>query len=183
MRIVVAVSGASGALYAHTLLKALKGHDVSLILSEDAKTVIREETDLTAKDFEKLARRSFGNADMAAPTSSGSNRFEAMVIVPCSGTTLSKIACGIADNLTSRTAAVCIKERRKLILVPRETPLSPILLENMLRLSKLGVVILPASPGFYARPESASDLVDFIAARIMDQLGLKQKLFKGWKAD
>lgn len=179
----MAVTGASGVIYGYTLLKALKDNDVSLIISDDAKSVIKEETELATEDFEKAAKRSFSNDDMAAPVSSGSNRFDAMVIVPCSGTTLSKIACGIADNLTTRVAAVCVKERRKLILVPRESPVSPILLENMLKLSRLGVVILPASPGFYARPKSAQDLVDFIAARIMDQLGLEQKLFKGWKAD
>ena len=183
MRIVVAVTGASGVVYGYNLLKALRGHDVSLILSEDAKTVIEEETSLTAKDFEKTASRAYRNDDMAAPVSSGSNRLDAMVIVPCSGTTLSKVAVGIADNLITRTAAVCLKERRKLVLVPRETPVSPIILENMLKLSRLGVVILPASPGFYARPKSAQDLVDFVVARIMDQLGLDQRLFKGWKAE
>lgn len=183
MRIVVAVTGASGVVYGYNLLKALKVHDVSLILSEDAKTVIEEETSLTAKDFEKTASRAYRNDDMAAPVSSGSNRLDAMVIVPCSGTTLSKVAVGIADNLITRTAAVCLKERRKLVLVPRETPVSPIILENMLKLSRLGVVILPASPGFYARPKSAQDLVDFVVARIMDQLGLDQRLFKGWKAE
>jgi len=183
LRIVVAVTGASGVVYGYNLLKALKVHDVSLILSEDAKTVIEEETNLTAKDFEKTASRAYRNDDMAAPVSSGSNRLDAMVIVPCSGTTLSKVAVGIADNLITRTAAVCLKERRKLVLVPRETPVSPIILENMLKLSRLGVVILPASPGFYARPKSAQDLVDFVVARIMDQLGLDQRLFKGWKAE
>ncbi len=183
MRIVVAVTGASGVVYGYDLLKALKGNDVSLILSEDAKTVIKEETDITAKDFERTASRAYRNDDMAAPVSSGSNRLDAMVIVPCSGTTLSKIAVGIADNLITRTAAVFLKERRKLVLVPRETPVSPISLENMLKLSRLGVVILPASPGFYAKPKSAQDLVDFVVARIMDQLGLKQKLLKGWKAE
>lgn len=183
MRVVVAITGASGARYAYTLLKALKGHRVSLIISEDAKTVIKEETDLAAKDFEKLANESYDNKDMAAPVSSGSHRFDAMVIVPCSGTTLSKISVGIADNLTTRAAAVCMKERRKLILVPREAPISPIILEGMLKLSRLGVVILPASPGFYSRPETAQELVDFIVARILDQLGIEQKLFKGWRPD
>ena len=183
MRVVVAVTGASGVLYGYGLLMALKGHHVSAIISEDAKTVIEEETDLTAEDFGKAATRAYGNDDMAAPVSSGSNKLDAMVIVPCSGTTLSKIAMGIADNLITRTAAVCLKEKRMLILVPRETPVSPIILENMLKLSRLGVVILPASPGFYAKPETAQDLVNFVVARIMDQLGLEQKLFRGWKAE
>ena len=182
MKIVVAVTGASGIAYAHTLLKALKGHDVSLIISEDAKMVIKEETDLAAEDFERLAAASFSNGDMAAPISSGSNRFDAMVIVPCSGTTVSKIAVGIADNLTTRVAAICMKEGRRLILVPRETPLSPIILENLLKLSRLGVTVLPASPGFYHRPRNVQDLVDFVVARILDQLGIEQKLVKGWKA-
>ena len=183
MRLVVAVTGASGAEYAHALLAALKGHEVDLIISEDAKAVIREETDLTVRDFERLARRSHDNGDMAAPISSGSNRFDAMIIVPCSGTTLAKISVGIADNLITRVAAVCIKEGRKLVLVPRETPLSQIQIENMLGLSRLGVIILPASPGFYMRPKKVRDLVDFIAARILDRLGIEQQLVKGWKAD
>jgi len=183
LKIVVAVTGASGVIYAYTLLKALKNNEVFLVISEDAKTIIQQETDLNEKDFLKLVANKFENSDLAAPIASGSHKFDSMVIVPCSGTTLSKITLGIADNLTTRAAAVCIKEQRRLILVPRETPISPILLENMLKLSRIGVTILPASPGFYARPKLAQELVDFLVARIIDQLGLQQKLFKGWKAD
>ncbi len=183
MKVVVAVTGASGVVYGYTLLKALKGNEVHLIISDDALTVIREETDFGPEDFRKLAKHFHDNHDLAAPISSGSHRFDAMVVVPCSGTTLSKIATGIADNLTTRAASVCIKEGRRLILVPRETPFSPILLENMLKLSRLGVAILPASPGFYSRPKLAQELVDFIVARIMDQLRLEHRLMRGWRAD
>ncbi len=183
MHIVTAITGASGAVYGYTLLKALKGNDISLIISEDAKTVIKEEMEQDVRDFEKLASHVYANNDLAAPLSSGSNKYDAMVIIPCSGTTLSKIACGISDNLITRVAAVCIKERRKLVLVPRETPFSSIQLENMLKLSNLGVVILPASPGFYFRPKTMHDVIDFVVARTLDQLGVQHKIFKGWKND
>ena len=111
---------------------------------------------------------------------SGTHPFEALVVVPCSGTTLAKIASGIADNLVTRAAAVALKERRTLILVPRETPLSPIALEAMLKLANLGVVILPAMPGFYGRPETVDDLVDFVVARILDHLGVPHALGPRW---
>ena len=103
------------------------------------------------------------------------------MIVPCSGNTLAKIASGIADNLVTRVAAVCLKERRKLVLVPRETPLSPIALENMTQLARLGVVVLPAMPGFYGRAETVQDLVDFVAGRILDTLGVPNELAARWR--
>ena len=181
MRIVVGVTGASGVQYAHTLLRNLKGHDVDLVISEDAKKVIAHETDLAVKAFEKLAAHAYENDDTTAPPSSGSHRFDAMVVVPCSMGTLGKIAWGISDNLITRAAAVCLKEKRKLILVPRETPLAATHLENMLRLANQGAVVLPAMPGFYHGPETVDDLVNFVVGKVMDQLGIEHALFKRWR--
>ena len=118
-----------------------------------------------------------------APIASGSGRQHAMVICPCSMGTISAIASGASNNLIERAADVCIKERRKLIVVPRESPFSSIHLENLLKLSQLGVVILPASPGFYHQPQSIGDLVDFIVARIVSQLGIPQDLMPAWGED
>jgi 4-hydroxy-3-polyprenylbenzoate decarboxylase len=180
MRTVVGVTGASGAAYAYTLLENLEG-EIDLVLSRDAEDVIRAETDREPKDFAALATRTFRNEDLAAPPASGSYPFDAMVIVPCSGTTVAKIAAGIADNLITRAAAVALKEKRTLVLVPRETPLSPILLENLSRLARAGATILPAMPGFYHRPRSVQDLVDFVVGRILDHLHQKQSLVPPWE--
>ncbi len=180
MRTIVAVTGASGAAYAETLLRALKG-DVELILTHDAETVIAEELGVSPDAFRKLATESFAADDLSAPAASGSHRFDAMVIVPCSGTTLAKIAHGIADNLVTRAAAVALKEGRKLVLVPRETPLSLIQLENLVAVTRAGAIVLPAMPGFYHRPQEVQDLVDFVVARILDQIGVDHKLAARWK--
>ena len=180
MRTVVGITGASGAAYAYTLLENLRG-DVDLIISRDAEDVIRSEMDREPKDFQALAARTFRNDDLAAPPASGSYPFDAMVIVPCSGTTIAKIAAGIADNLIPRAAAVALKEGRTLVLVPRETPLSPIMLENLAKLARAGATILPAMPGFYHRPTSVQQLVDFVVARILDRLGRDQRLVPPWK--
>ncbi len=181
MRVVVGVTGASGVQYAYALLRALKGHDVELVVSEDARKVIAAETGLTAKAFARLAAHAYGNDETDAPPSSGSHRFDAMVVIPCSMGTLGKIAWGISDNLITRAAAVCMKERRTLVLVPRETPLAATHLENMLRLANQGVVILPAMPGFYHRPKSVDDVVDFVAGKVLDQLGIEHALFRRWR--
>lgn len=180
MRVVVGVTGASGAPYAYALLRNLRA-EVELILSRDAEDVIRAETDHEPEDFAALADRTYANDDLSAPPASGSHPFDAMVIVPCSGTTVAKIAAGISDNLITRAAAVALKERRTLILVPRETPLSPILLENLTKLAHAGATILPAMPGFYLRPRTVRDLVDFIVARILEQLGQTHRLVPRWE--
>lgn len=180
MRFVVGVTGASGAQYAYALLKALEGHDVDLVLSEDAKKVIAHEMDVPAKAFERLASAVHANDDTSAPPSSGSYRFDAMVVIPCSMGTLGKLAWGISDNLITRAAAVAMKEKRKLVLVPRETPLAATHLENMLRLANQGVVILPAMPGFYHGPKAMDDLVTFVVGKVLDQLGVAHTLFKRW---
>jgi len=178
-RFLVAVTGASGAVYARRLIEVL-GRRAEVILSRDAEDVLRLETVLTPAEFAAEAAATFSDRDLAAAPASGSHPFDAMVVVPCSGTTLAKIATGIADNLVTRAAAVALKEKRTLILVPRETPLSSIALENMLKLSNLGVVILPAMPGFYGKPETIQDLVDFVVARILDHLRVPHTLGRPW---
>lgn len=178
-RILLGVTGASGVEYAKRLIEFL-GDRVDVILTKDAPAVIEIETRSSVKEFTGTAHAVFRDDDLAAPPASGSHRFRAFVIVPCSGTTLAKIANGIADNLVTRAAAVALKEGRPLILVPRETPLSAIALENMLKLARLGVVVLPASPGFYDRPTKIADLVDFIVARILDHLGIEHPLGARW---
>jgi len=180
MRVVVGITGASGAPYAVTLLENLNC-EIDLVISDDAAKVLENETDVSKYRLEKLATSVYDNHDLAASISSGSTKFDAMVIVPCSSNTLAKIAHGLADNLITRVAVVALKERRKLILVPRETPLSQVYLENLLKVSQIGAIVLPASPGFYHRPKSAQDLVDFVVGRILDQLGLPNKLSKAWK--
>ncbi len=168
-RVVVAVSGASGVEYARRLIEIL-GDRADVILSKDAQAVIEIETGLTTKEFAAGARSVYGGENLAAAPASGSSLFQAVVVVPCSGTSLAKIATGIADNLVNR----------KLILVPRETPLGAIALENMLKLARLGVVILPASPGFYGQPKRIADLVDFVVARILDHLGVEHSIGVRW---
>lgn len=178
-QILVAVTGASGVAYARRLLEVL-GDRADVILSEDAEPVIRLETGMTPEAFVKGAGRVHRGADLAAPPASGSHLFDALVVVPCSGTTLAKIATGLADNLITRATSVALKEHRTLILVPRETPVSAIHLENLLTLARLGVVVLPASPGFYGRPTRVEDLVDFVVGRILDHLGVKHELGPRW---
>jgi len=178
-RFLVAVTGASGVAYARRLIEVL-GPRTDVILTKDAAPVIEIETGLSAKDFAGPANTLYHGEDLAAPPASGSHRFRALVVVPCSGTTLAKIATGIADNLVTRAAAVALKERRPLVLVPRETPLSAIVLENLLKLARLGVVVLPASPGFYGGPRRIEDLVDFVVARILDHLGVDHSIGVRW---
>lgn len=182
MRVVVGVTGASGAPYAHALLRALEGHHVDLVLSDDARKVIRVEMGVEPGSFEKLATAAYANDDTAAPPASGSYRFDAMVIVPCSLGTLGKIAWGISDNLITRAAAVCLKERRLLVVVPRETPLAATHLENMLRLAGQGVVVLPAMPAFYHGPKTVDDLVAFVVGKVLDQLRIEHDLFRRWRS-
>ena len=179
MRLAVCITGASGALYAYRLLRALKGQ-AELVISADAEEVIRAETGRTPEDFRSLASAWYRNDDFHAPFASGSAPPEAVVIVPCSMNTLSKVALGLSDNLITRAAAVALKEGRKLILVPRETPLSAIHLEHMLTIARLGGTVLPAMPGFYDDPETLDDLVDFVVARILDHLGVQHDLVRSW---
>lgn len=194
--VTVAFTGASGMTYGVRLLECLlvAGVRVYLLYSQAAQIVARQEMALSlparARDaVEFFSTRfgaapgqlqAFGREEWFAPVASGSNPADAMVVCPCTMGTLAAIAAGMADNLIERAADVALKEARKLVLVPRETPLSAIHLENMLRLSRAGAIILPANPGFYDHPQTAQDLVDFVVARILDHLGVKHELMPRW---
>ncbi|MCD6264258.1 UbiX family flavin prenyltransferase [Candidatus Bathyarchaeota archaeon] len=183
MRVVVAITGASGVVYGRRLLEVLreKGVEVHLIISRAGRLVVREELGLEPESLERLASRAYDPEDLMAPLTSGSFKVDAVVVVPASVKTVAAIASGYSDNLITRAADVALKEGRTLILVPRETPLSPLHLENLLRLSRMGVVILPAMPAFYHKPEEIGDLVDFIVGKILDQLGVDHDLYKRWE--
>ena len=195
--ICLALTGASGMPYGLRLLDCLlaAGSKVQLLYSQAAQVVARQEmaVDLPSRpseakaallarfphaDPDKLAV--YGREEWFAPVASGSNPPDVMIICPCSMGTLAAIAQGLADNLIERAADVVLKEGRKLVLVPRETPFSAIHLENMLRLSRAGAVILPPSPGFYQHPQSVQDIVDFVVARVLDQIGVPHALMQRW---
>lgn len=194
--IALGITGASGAPYGLRLLQCLlqSGADVSLMVSKAGQTVLAMESDLalpTATDAaESLLRkrlavqsgilRVYAREQWTAPLASGSNAPRAMVICPCSSGAVSAIAHGASNNLLERAADVMLKEQRKLILVVREMPLSVIHLENMLKLARLGVTIVPASPGFYHKPQTVDALVDFVVARVLDQLGVENDLVPRW---
>ena len=192
-RVALAITGASGAVYGLRVLEELvrdESLEVHLTLSSAAQKVLAAEHGIKI-DLQKFRVGDLGvkNADRAiyhdcanvgAPLASGSFRVQAMAIVPCSMGCIGAIAHGVSDDLIQRAADVMIKERRRLVVVPRETPLSPIHLENLLTLSKLGVVVLPASPGFYGRPKSVSEMVDFVVARVLDHLDVEHELGPRW---
>ncbi len=194
--IILALSGASGVQYGARLLEYLlaNGHKVYLLVTKAAQVVISMETDLkwpagTRELQAELCQRYKVNTDQlkvcaenewTSPIASGSSAVDAMVVCPCSMATLSSIAVGASSNLMERAADVILKEQKKLILVPRETPFSEIHLENMLKLARMRTVIMPANPGFYNQPQSVNDIVDFIVARILDHLGIVQQLQPKW---
>ena len=183
MRVVVGISGGSGAIYGISLLKVLRELDIEthLVVSTMGEYVMEHECGIRLEEIKKLATFSYDNRDFTAPIASGSFKIQSMVVIPCSMKTLSSIANGFSENLLSRAADVTIKEGRKLILVPRETPLSPIHLENMLKLSRIGVNIFPACPGFYNHPESIEDIVANLVGRILDLMGIDNQIFKRWQ--
>ncbi len=193
--IVVAVSGGSGAVYTRRLLQVLArgGHVVHLLLSAAGNQVIQQELglklDLNSPDLQQWLGLEAGETsrihfhqlhDFFTPVASGSYRTGGMVICPCSGGTLSAVAHGISSNLIQRAAEVHLKERRKLILVPRETPVSHVALKNMLAAHEAGAVIMPASPGWYHGVKGLDDLVDFMVARILDQLDINNEIIHRW---
>lgn len=179
MRIVVGITGASGVQYAYRLLLHLQG-EAMLVMTPDGRKVIEAETTLGPGDFEALAQVTYDAQDFTAPVASGSAPFDALVIVPCSMNTLAKVALGLADNLVTRAASVALKEGRRLILVPRETPLHVAPLEHLLKAAQMGATVLPAMPGFYHRPKEVNDLVDFVVARVLDHLGVAHDLIRPW---
>lgn len=181
--IVIGFSGASGIIYGIRLLEVLHSNNIQtyLIISEWAKKNIVIETPKTLEYVKSLSSVNYDNSKLDASVSSGSFLHDGMVIVPCSMKSLSSIANGYDDTLISRAASVTLKESRKLILVPRETPLSKIHLENMIKVQEAGAIILPAMPGFYHNPSSIDQIVDHLVGKILDQLKIKHELFKRWK--
>ena len=181
-RIIIGITGASGAIYGIRFLEVSRelGIESHLIITKNAKEMFSIETDYDVNHVESLASHVYGIQDMKAPIASGSFKTDGMVIVPCSMKTLAGIASGYCDNLLLRAADVCIKEQRRLALVPRETPLSSIHLENMLKLAKIGICILPASPPFYNKPETIDALINHVVGRILDIFGIEHKLYARW---
>lgn len=181
MRFVVAITGASGVVYGRRLLEVLKGKiEVHLIISRAGEKLIEHELKTTKEELKDLADFMYDEDDLLSPLASGSFQADAMIIIPCSMKTVAGIASGYSENLILRAADVALKERRKLVLVPRETPLNSIHLHNLLKLSMQGVVIIPAMPAFYHMPKKVSDLVDFIVGKVLDSLGVGHKLFNRW---
>ena len=182
-KIVVGFSGASGVIYGIRLLEVLHSINIQtyLIISEWAKRNIETETNKTLEYVKSLSSINYDNFKLDAAVSSGSFVHDGMVIVPCSMKSLSSIANGYDDTLISRAASVTLKESRTLILVPRETPLSRIHLENMIKLQDAGAIILPAMPGFYHKPSTIDEIIDHLVGKILDQLKIKHELFTRWK--
>lgn len=182
-RLVVAITGASGAPYARALLRELdeQGVQVFLVASAAGRTVYELETGLSLDKDIPRSVQFFDEKDFTAPIASGSYPCDGMVVVPCTMGTLAAIANGISQNLIHRAADVCLKEGRRLVLVPRETPLSRIHLSNMLRCAEAGAVILPPMPGFYHLPQSIEDLIHFVVARILEQFHIPQRLVPPWQ--
>ena len=185
MEIVVGISGASGVQYGVRLLHILKekGCTTHLVVTDSARKIIEIETDFLLEDVKKLASYVYAPRDFDAPIASGSHLFDAMAVIPCSMGTLSGIACGSSDTLITRSADVCLKEKRRLVLVPRETPLSLVQLRNMVSAAEAGAVILPACPAFYSRPKGMDELVDVLVGRVLDLCGVKNDLSRRWEGN
>jgi 4-hydroxy-3-polyprenylbenzoate decarboxylase len=180
MRIVVGITGSSGAIYVERFLKTC-GEEKFLIVSKWGKVLLKDELGITTKDLQPYVRREFSDDDLTAPIASGSNRFDAYVVLPCSTSTLGKIASGIGDSLITRAAQVALKERYKLILCVRETPLSTISLEQCARLSRDGAIVMPISPPLYFVPKSVDEYVDAFVDKLLGVLGVRQS--KGWRSE
>jgi len=193
--VIVAITGASGAAYGLRLIRRLADAGVfqHILLSNAARVVLKQETDLALPDTVTLTSalaehlnisddlmRCYALDDWFSPTASGSAGIKKMVVIPCSMGTLARIACGASDNLIERAADVILKEHRQLILVPRETPLSSIHLENMLKLSRMGTHIIPAMPGFYHRPQTLDEIIDFLVDRVLDHLDIANLEAQKW---
>jgi len=183
LKLTIAITGASGVIYGKRLLEELHNKKVEthLVISQAAKRIIKLELETSEKTLEKLANHVYEIDDWSSPIVSGSFIMDGMVIVPCSMKTLAGIASGFAENVILRAADVALKEQRKLILVPRETPLNIIHLRNMLDLAKQGAIIVPSMPAYYHKPKNIDDLVDFVVGRILDVLGIEHDLYQRWQ--
>jgi 4-hydroxy-3-polyprenylbenzoate decarboxylase len=183
MNILLSIGGASGCIYGIRLLEEMikSKINIHLIISESAKKILEYETDSTWEQLKNKTNNYYENNDLFAPIASGSFHLDGMVVAPCSMKTLSAIANGYSETLTSRAASCCLKEGKKLILVIRETPLNLPGIKNMLSAKESGAVILPAMPGFYHKPKKIEELIDFIIGKILDQFNIKNSLFHRWK--
>jgi 4-hydroxy-3-polyprenylbenzoate decarboxylase len=182
MRLVIGVTGSSGIVYGIRMLEVLKrcNIDIHLIMTEWAKKCLTLETDFDLNYVKSLAGHYSEDSNMAASVSSGTYKTDGMIIIPCSMKTLSSIANGYEETLVARAAGVTIKESRKMVIVPRETPLTSIHLENMLKLARIGITILPAMPGFYNKPKNVDDLINHVVGKCLDQFDIEHDLFKRW---
>ena len=181
MRVVIGITGASGAVFGVDFLRRCPAEEKYLILTRWGRYVLKEETGLTEHHLAEHVRKSFADDDMTAPFASGLPPFDALVIVPCSISTMAKIACGLGDSLLGRVAQVAMKERRKIILALRESPLSTLALEQAHKLSQLGVIIMPISPPFYHRPQTLEQLVEQFTDKLLGELGLDTSY--AWKPE
>lgn len=183
MRVLLAITGASGVVYGKRLLEVLSEDEeteVELIVSYAGRELIKTEVDISYEELKKMADSVHEPSDLKAPPSSGSSIYDCMVVVPCSMSSLSKIASGVSDNLITRAATVFLKEKRKVVLTPRETPLTSIWLKKMYDLSVEGAVILPAMPAFYGEADSVQDMVDFVVGKILDSIEVENDLYRRW---
>jgi len=182
LKLIVGITGSTGVIYGVRLLQALKEKKVQthLIITEWAKKCLAMETDFTPDEVKSLATTVSDEANMAASVSSGTHKIDGMIIIPCTMKTLSSIAVGYDETLIARAAGVTLKESRKLVLVTRETPLTAINLENMLKLARLGVVILPPVPGFYTKPKTIDEIVNHTVGKCLDQFDIEHNLYKRW---
>ncbi|MHB1394316.1 MAG: UbiX family flavin prenyltransferase [Clostridia bacterium] len=187
-KIVVGITGASGSIYAKRLMVELlnRGIFIHVICTDNGKKVMKYETGINPEQWVQELKQQYSHIQLEdinnlfAGVASGSYKFDAAVIIPCSMGTLAEISNGLAKNLLCRVADVALKENRKLIIVPRETPLNAIHLENMLKLARLNVTILPAMPGYYHMPQTMQDLIDFVVGKVLDCLSIENKLFEKW---
>ncbi len=180
---VVGVSGASGAPIAVRVVRALRAANapVALVVSDGGRAVLKEEAGLDDGALAGPGTVAYSDRDLGAPIASGSVPTRGMALVPCSGTTVAKVALGFGDTLLTRAAQVHLKERRPLVVVPRETPLTSVFLRHLATLSDLGAVVLPASPAYYLHPRSVDDVTDYVAGKVLDHLGVPHQLYRGWK--
>lgn len=187
-KIVVGITGASGSIYAKRLIEELLEQEIytHIICTENGRKVMKYETGIDLVEWLESLQKTYANFrledidNLFSGVASGSYKFDAAVILPCSMGTLAEISNGIAKNLLCRVADVALKEKRQLVIVPRETPFNAIHLENMLKLSRLGVTILPAMPGFYHKPQTLEDVVDFVVGKVLDCLSIENNLFTKW---
>lgn len=183
VKLIIAITGASGVIYGKRLLEELHNQKIEthLVISQAAKKIIKHELETSEKTLEKLADYVHEIDDWSSPIVSGSFKTDGMVIIPCSMKTLAGIANGFAQNVILRAADVTLKEKRKLIIVPRETPLNRIHLRNMLELANQGVYIVPAMPAYYHKPKTIEEIIDFVVGRVLDQLDVEHSLYKRWQ--